>query len=198
MIRRVIQVVRGSHHGGMILVVDGGREAERREPSGLRLKYRFEAGEPARRYQTLLLDILERLAGGTTKESVGWADFADDLSPDLERIEHSIFEISRVIASLAAIDGAVVLNKQFELLGFGAEVLGELSPATVISQALDIEGLEKKRDEIENVGTRHRAAYRFVQEHPAGLALVISQDGAVRFVANRAGEVVFWEQSLSP
>jgi len=48
------------------------------------------------------------------------------------------------------------------------------------------------------VGTRHRAAYRFVQGHPGGLAIVVSQDGSVSFVANRNDDVVFWEQSVSP
>jgi len=51
---------------------------------------------------------------------------------------------------------------------------------------------------VENVGTRHRAAYRFVEEHPSALAIVVSQDGGVSFVVNRAGEVVLWEQSVSP
>jgi len=51
---------------------------------------------------------------------------------------------------------------------------------------------------VENVGTRHRAAYRFVNDHPNGLAVVISQDGGVTFVANHGKKVVFWEQSVSP
>ncbi len=50
---------------------------------------------------------------------------------------------------------------------------------------------------LEDVGTRHRAAYRFVKQHPRGLAIVISHDGGVSFVANRAGEVVSWIQSVS-
>jgi hypothetical protein len=53
-------------------------------------------------------------------------------------------------------------------------------------------------EDVENVGTRHRAAYRFVNDHPGGLAVVISQDGGVSFVANRDGEVVFWAQSVGP
>ena len=51
---------------------------------------------------------------------------------------------------------------------------------------------------IESVGTRHRAAYRFALHHPNGIAIVISQDGGVVFVAQRQGKVVYWEQSVSP
>ena len=38
---------------------------------------------------------------------------------------------------------------------------------------------------------------RFVQQNPSGLAIVISHDGAVSIAANRDGEVVSWQQSVS-
>jgi hypothetical protein len=198
MLRRVIQLVRGARHGGIVLVADRSGWGPAQDLGALKLKYRFHDAEPPRRFQTLLFELLERLADGTTKPSVGWADFARDLSPELERLERAIFEMSRLIAGLAATDGAVVLNKRFEILGFGAEVSAELPSPPRVWQALDIQGHDLRSDEVESLGTRHRAAYRFVNEHPDGLAIVISQDGAVRFVARRRGEVVYWEQSLSP
>jgi hypothetical protein len=195
MLRRVIQLVRGAGNGGMILCVDDEAGAG---GAGLRLKFRFNQDEPSRRYRTLLFQILERVAAATSKSSVGWSDFALDASPGLERLEQSVFELSRLIANLAAIDGAVVVDKRFALVGFGAEVSSELSLPARVWRALDTEGAEREIDDIENVGTRHRAAYRFVHDHPQGLAIVISHDGGVSFVANRGGEVVFWEQSVSP
>jgi hypothetical protein len=195
MLRRVIQLVRGSGNGGMILFIDDEAGAG---SSGLRLKFHFNQDEPAQRYRTLLFKILERVAAATSKESVGWSDFALDASPGLERLEQSVFELSRLIANLAAIDGAVVVDKRFALVGFGAEVSSELSAPSRVWRALDTEGEQREVDDIENVGTRHRAAYRFVHDHPQGLAIVISHDGGVSFVANRDGEVVFWEQSVSP
>jgi hypothetical protein len=198
MIRRAIQLVRGARHGGMILVVDAAPEAAPNSVDGLRLKYRFGQDEPSHRYRTLLLEILEGVAATTSKASVGWSDFALDASPGLERLEQSVFELSRLIANLTAIDGAVVLDKRLGLLGFGAEVSAELPAPSRVFRALDTEGNELEPDDIENVGTRHRAAYRFVNDHPRGLAIVISHDGGVSFVANRDHEVVFWEQSMSP
>jgi hypothetical protein len=198
MLRRVIQLVRGAGHGGMMLIADAERGASPMIFGGLRLKYRFHQDEPSHRYRTLLFKILERVAAATSKATVEWADFALDMSSDLEKLEHAVFEWSRVIANLMAIDGAVVLDKRLGLLGFGAEVSAELPAPSRVWRALDIEGREREPNAVENVGTRHRAAYRFVQGHPAGLALVISHDGGVSFVANRDGEVVFWEQSVSP
>ena len=132
------------------------------------------------------------------KPSVGWSDFASSKSSELERLENAVFELSRVFANLAAIDGAVVVDKRFGLLGFGVEVSAELPTPEVVWRALDAEGREVREDDVERVGTRHRAAYRFVHDHPGGLAIVISHDGGVTFVASQAGRVVYWEQSVSP
>jgi len=164
----------------------------------LRLKYRFLQDEPAHRPRTVLLQILERLAATSDKASVDWSDFAADRSSELEQLEQSVFELSRVMANLTAIDGALVLDKRLSVLGFGAEVSAELPTPSQIFRALDTEGTTRELADLENVGTRHRAAYRFVQHHPKGLAVVISHDGGVSFVANQNGEVTFWEQSVSP
>jgi hypothetical protein len=109
-----------------------------------------------------------------------------------------VFELSRIIGGLAGIDGAVVLDKRLSLLGFGAEVSSDLPSPEQVFRAQDLEGQRSSPESIENVGTRHRAAYRFAQHHPDGLAIVISHDGGVSFVAQRGSEVVYWEQSVSP
>jgi hypothetical protein len=197
MVRRAIQLVLGARHGGLLLIVDAPSDAPASALAGLNLKYRFDASEPPRRYRTLLFQLLDRLAARTTNASVDWADFVRDTSPDLEKLEQAIFEMSRVVASLAAIDGAVVLDKRFAILGFGAEVSGEIPAPSLIYRALDTEGHKRELNAVEEVGTRHRAAYRFVQRHPTGLAVVVSHDGAVSFVANRDGAVVSWQQSVS-
>jgi len=198
MLRRAIQLVRGARHGGLILIVDTGDGVEARQLAGLRMKYSLTRDEPARRYRTLLFQILEAVAATTTKESVGWADFASSSNARFEELEQAIFEQSRVLANLTAIDGALVLDKRFGVLGFGAEVSAELPTPASVWRAVDTEGQLRNPEDIENVGTRHRAAYRFVNDHPNGLAVVISQDGGVSFVAKREQHVVFWEQSVSP
>ena len=199
MLRRAIQLVRNARHGGMLLITatEPG-PTPFVAPDNVAIKYRFDDSEPTRRYRTLLLRLLERLAVGTTNPTVDWSDFARDTHPDLEKLEQSIFEMSRVMASLAAIDGAVVLDKRFAILGFGAEVSGDLPAPINVWRVLDLEGQQRERAAMEDVGTRHRAAYRFVHRNPQGLAIVISQDGGVTFVASRDDEVVFWEQTVGP
>jgi hypothetical protein len=197
MLRRCIQLVRAEHHGGLILVQDVPSE-HGAAIEGLRLKYRFEQDEPAQRYRSLLLRLLEALADSSEKPSIGWSDFVTSTSSELEQLEQAVFEWSRVIANLAATDGAVVLDKRFGMVGFGVEVSAELPSPSRVWCALDNEGRGRRLDDIEAVGTRHRAAYRFVNDHPGGVAIVVSHDGAVTFVANRDGEVVFWQQTNQP
>lgn len=196
MLRRCIQLVRGEHHGGLLLVADVDSDVTALD--GVRMKYRFAQDEPTHRYQALVLRLLEALADSSAKPSIDWSDFVTNANADLERLERAVFEWGRVVANLSAIDGAVVLDKRFGLLGYGAEVSAELPTPKSVFRALDREAARRKPADIEAVGTRHRAAYRFVNDHPNGLALVVSHDGGVTFVANVAGDVVFWEQSSRP
>jgi hypothetical protein len=199
MLRRAIRLIRGAQHGGLILLLDADQSpTESGELPGLRLKYRFKSDEPARRYRSLQLEILQDLATRSDKSSIDWQDFVADTSPQLARLEQAVLELSRLMANLTAIDGALVLDKRFALVGYGAEVSAELPAPTEVWHATDAEGDAMERKDIENVGTRHRAAYRFVHGHPERLAVVVSQDGGVSFVASRGNRVVYWEQSVSP
>lgn len=198
MLRRAIQLIRNARHGGMLLLADAQLAEAPPEVAGLRLKYRLADAEPRCRYRTLLFQILDRLAARSSKQSVGWSDFVLDQSLELEQLERAVFELSRVVSGMAAIDGAVVLDKRLTLVGFGAEVSSDLPSPHQVWRALDLEATERVAEPIENVGTRHRAAYRFAQHHPAGLAIVVSHDGGVSFVAQRDGQVVYWEHSVSP
>lgn len=196
MLRRCIQLVRGAQHGGLLLITD--RASDGARTGGVQLKYCFADEEPTHRYRALHLSLLEALADGTGKPSIGWSDFVDNRSAELAQLENAVFEWSRVVANLAATDGAVVVDKRFALVGFGAEVSSELPSPTRVWRALDREGTRCRAEDVEAVGTRHRAAYRFVNEHPAGLAIVVSHDGGVTFVAKRGDRVVFWEQTSRP
>jgi hypothetical protein len=198
MVRRAIFLIRQAGHGGLLLFADNEllEMCASSTKAPLKLKYTFRDNDARFRYRTLLQRLFEALA----KHGDGAVDlqrFLEAETPDVIGVEQSIFELSRLISGLAAVDGAVVLNKRFELIGFGAEVSGELPYPDTVQQALDVEGDRRSPEPANSVGTRHRAAYRFVTVHPAGLAVVISLDGMVRFVANVDGTIVFWDQFLN-
>jgi DNA integrity scanning protein DisA with diadenylate cyclase activity len=89
----------------------------------------------------------------------------------------------------------VVMTQRFELLGFGGEISGELAGVETVSKALDIEGDETMEEPTEGFGTRHRSAFRLCNALPNVIAVVISQDGNVRFVKQKDGVVTYWDQA---
>ena len=104
-------------------------------------------------------------------------------------------EVAHLVAALATTDGAVVMNKRYELLGFGGEISGKLADVETVLRALDVEGDEFEEGSTESVGTRHRSAYRLCKELPDVLVVVVSKDGDVSFVRQlESGEVAYWDQ----
>lgn len=177
MMKRVVATMRSAHHGGTLLVLPTDRADELLKSGLLRTKYTFQEGPARRRYRTLMQAALEALVRGQN------GDVFDE----------AIFEIAALVASLADVDGAVVLNKRFEILGFGAEIGGEWQDAPTVMRALDLEGEEREEELVDGVGTRHRSAYRLISREREALALVVSQDGSARFIAWKGDAVTYWD-----
>ena len=128
---------------------------------------------------------------------IGWEDYVSCPCEELALLDEAIFDLAHFIASLSAIDGAVVLTKRADLLGFGGVILGDIDKVPTVAHALDIEGERVEMELSEGVGTRHRAAYRLCHELHDAFAIVISQDGNVRFVKWHNGSVTYWDQAPS-
>jgi hypothetical protein len=73
-------------------------------------------------------------------------------------------------------------------------ISGRLPAARSVARALDLEGNIVADVGTENVGARHRSAYRLAGALPGVVVIVISQDGGVRFVAQKNDRVTCWEQ----
>jgi DNA integrity scanning protein DisA with diadenylate cyclase activity len=127
------------------------------------------------------------------RAAVGWEEYARSTDGGIAQLDEAMLELAHLIAGLASIDGAVVLDKRFELLGFGAEIGGDLPTVRSVARAVDAEGTEKVRESVESVGTRHRAAYRLCNFVHDAVVIVVSQDGTVRVVKWHDGEVTYWD-----
>ena len=112
------------------------------------------------------------------------------LNSHLEEISDSISDLVNAIASMSSIDGAVVLNDHFEVIGFGAEVLA-VSPSLVNVKVYAKNG-RMKSIPIESYGTRHRSAFRFCSSFDNAIAFIVSQDGAVKAVKRVGSDVIIW------
>ncbi|MBS0656848.1 MAG: hypothetical protein JSR82_01215 [Verrucomicrobia bacterium] len=205
MMRRMISAVRSSGHGGTIVIIPPEMATECCGSNQfINVKYRLAEGEPRRRFRSLLNGIMNRLAslhgeGGEVEwdraQPVGWKEYLCCSDEKLSAMDDGIFEMAHLIAGCTEVDGAVVLTKRFELLGFGGEISGLLPNVEVVHKARDMEGLVFEEESTESVGTRHRSTYRLCRAIPESLAIVVSQDGGVRFVKYEAYGVTFWDQS---
>ena len=197
MTKRFLAVLRRERHGGTIVHVPSELVAELGPGNPyLDIHYRFAEAEARRRFFEVTVGILNRLAlvhGQSNAGPVGWHDFQTATDEELAALDEALFEFAYLVAGLAAVDGAVVLDKRLELLGFGAEISGRLPDVRVVGRALDLEGESVADEPAANEGTRHRSAYRLVGALPGSVAIVVSQDGGVRFVAERDGRVTYWE-----
>jgi hypothetical protein len=199
MLKRVIALVRDSRHGGTIIFIPEESSQEASSESALiDLKYRIADSEPRRFFPQLLVDILNRLAQiygpSTDGHLVGWREFETTTDDEVTLLEEGLFEFAHLMAGLAAVDGAVVIGKHHELLGFGGMISGRLPELTRVARGLDLEGERVVEEETGTVGARHRSAYRLVSALPGAIAIVVSQDGGVRFVGQKDGRVTYWEQ----
>ncbi|MCC5807368.1 MAG: hypothetical protein JJU00_13675, partial [Opitutales bacterium] len=148
------------------------------------------------RYRTLVGLIMGRLAemirGGVGHQRA-WDLFQECYDRKLDELEESFFELARLYADCMQVDGALVLDKRMQLLGFGGEIIADRT-ITHVMDALDVEGEIKERRDIRSDGTRHRSVYRLCDVEPAALGFVLSQDGTVRAIAKHGGEITVWDQ----
>jgi hypothetical protein len=193
MVKRLLATMRANRHGGAIVLLPPESDGRRH----LHFKYSFRDEEPRRRHRTLVLAAMEALARAAAKESLGrpagWRDYATETRDPFPALDEAIFEISHLIAGLADVDGAVVLSTRWEVLGFSAEIVGELPDVPRVAIARDLEGEKRSFEPTDGVGTRHRSAYRLCAASKDAMAIVVSQDGAVRWVAWHEGEVTCWD-----
>lgn len=205
MLKRVVSVVREGRHGGTVIFAPFASAAELRDDNPyLDIKYPFAEAEVRTHFLDLIVRMLNRLAqvdasaergaaGGAEYEPVGWAEFESSADEEVAALDESLFEFAYLIAGLAAVDGAVVMDTRVELLGFGAEISGKLPAVTSVARALDLEGESAVEESAASEGTRHRSAYRLAGALAGSVLVVISQDGRVHFIRNVNGRVTYWE-----
>lgn len=84
------------------------------------------------------------------------------------------------IAGLTAVDGATIINNQYELLAFGAKIARSEGKSRVERITVNepiIGGEARLVNPSQSGGTRHLSAAQFIHDQKDALALVASQDG---------------------
>jgi hypothetical protein len=196
-LRRVLATIRGAQHGGTLIIVPRRRVSELLSDGRyVRVKYGFGDEEPRRRILTLMTTIMNELARaeGANQAPVGWSAYEASRARQLSEMDESLFEVAHLVADLTRVDGTVLMSDCLEILGFGVEIAGDLPEIPRVARAHDLEGIQREWVRTDRVGTRHRSAYRLCQAVREALALVVSQDGGLRFIRWHDDGVTYWEQ----
>ncbi|MDB6080219.1 MAG: hypothetical protein JWO82_3966 [Akkermansiaceae bacterium] len=197
-IKRIINLVRSSSHGGTLIFLPEGETGAEIAAHWIDCKYSAEATIDGMRFHHLLQKILRRVGqltppGATLEEA--WQIFRNSNDPELDRLEEAFFELARFFSDLMQVDGALVLDQTLSIIGFGGEIRVDQN-VFLVGLAQDLDGSHVSSWDVRNDGTRHRAVYRLCSVEPEVMGWVISQDSYVRFIANIEDSVVFWMHTV--
>jgi hypothetical protein len=149
--------MRAHGHGGSLLVVPTGSESWRQsivQPVLYSVTPPFSA----------LAELIRQEVNDTNET---WLDAAVRRAVD-------------TVAGLTAVDGATIINDQYEVLAFGAKI-GRLDGGAAVEQMVITEPVVGDHPVLihpaQNGGTRHLSAAQFVHDQRDAMALVASQDG---------------------
>lgn len=192
--RRVLGLVRTRGHGGMLVYLASQVRDEAAADRWFRFRIRFADDHATLWFRTLLARLVARVL--IVGDELGlpvcrWTDYRQMHDPELAVLDDALIGFGHVLADLMGVDGSVILDRDFRLVGFGSEILGE-SHVRQIHRACDLEAEKIIMEPADSAGTRHRSAYRLVNGLPGSVAVVVSQDGDVRFVAYHRQKLTYW------
>lgn len=185
------------HHGGALLFVpETVADDDERLAEAVSIKYRLPSNRPR---EALLESMAVRLQHNATQArllrqaTLRRADLEDLDTYDWNQrnYEDTARDAARFIASLTAVDGAVVLTDQLRIIGFGAEVRVSIGTDTIYS-ATDAEGTDLSPVPFTSYGTQHRSSFRFVEEMEPAVGFILSQDGGIKAAMMIDDRVLMW------
>lgn len=189
--RDLVRMIFADGHGGIVLIVptEVGTWSESLNP----FAYRFAAPE------TIIRDMIrQELNDGRAQAEMLQQLWASNLPDDLKNFAAREIikrsgdreKIVRTIASLAGVDGAIVISRDMQVLGFGAKIAITEKALPKICMFRPLPGKQEVvSSPLEDLGgTRHQSSARFVDANRDSVAVVISQD--------RHMSVVHWQDSI--
>lgn len=174
----ILSEVCEGHHGGTFLVVPDLQVSEQ----SLRIKYRLDSDmliETIRARMSVEPKLSHYLYAGKEIEPTAL--------DDAHVLQRGLVRAQDLLASFSRVDGAVVMNRDLRIVGFGAEITLTSPPATNemvrYGRHPDPLGIPSPRP-LSDFGMRHRSAYRFCEAIPGAIAFVVSQDAAITVFCN--------------
>ena len=109
------------------------------------------------------------------------------------QINKDISTYANMVAGMTLVDGAVVLTKDLELIGFGAETHPDRIRKSIKMTFISPDNTEQTARHFNDYGMRHRSCYNFCHDVEGVVAVVLSQDGGVEVCTKYEGKVPAYE-----
>ena len=108
--------------------------------------------------------------------------------------DKEIITYANLIAKLTMVDGAVILTKDLELIGFGAETfVDRVGKANIPMCFVTHDNRQDETKKFNDNGMRHRACYQFCNEVEESVAVIVSHDGVIKACTKHDGRVVVYD-----
>ena len=108
--------------------------------------------------------------------------------------DKEILTYANLIAKLMMVDGAVILTKDLELIGFGAETHADrCGKKNIQMYFVRHDDQEDQTKRFDDNGMRHRACYQFCNVVEGSVAVILSHDGVIKACTKHDGRVVVYD-----
>jgi len=186
-IAAILDRIRSRRHGGSVVIT--------REPIGgeLALVTYGVAEHPGLADAIVSYhETLGRLSGrpAIAPDRAGEAE-RRGVEAELQRASRRLIRGLEQISLLSAVDGAVLLDERWRILGFGVRFPVLLPPGSTVRDADS--GVEHPCDRW---GLRHQSVFSICQRCEQAVGLIVSQDGGVKAVKSVDGALRFWDGVL--
>lgn len=109
-----------------------------------------------------------------------------------------IADAARYVAYLTGVDGAVVLNNEFDVLAFGVKIkeIQKSNKSEKVTKIMPYENRIKPKESAlihEFRGKRHLSTARFVMNYPDSIAFTVSQDGGITGFVSEDGKLLAYK-----
>jgi sensor domain DACNV-containing protein len=163
-------------HGGAILVA-----ADERALETLELRFPIEAS----RTRLLRQAVDETLANDLEAKALTGEHAWEATLSRRRQAGDRLFAVEEFIGQLTAVDGALLLRRDLELVSFGV-IIGPHAAALEEASVRIVDPVDETVATVSSLaqldlGTRHQSAVRFCFLNPRAIALVASQDGTLSF-----------------
>jgi hypothetical protein len=100
----------------------------------------------------------------------------------------------KLVASLAAVDGLVLMTPTLSVAGFGVKIGSAPNVTTVYDGAgFSRRGTRARKIDLSQFGTRHGSMFRYCAQDRNALGIIVSQDGYVRLIMTVRNSLLFWD-----